>query len=48
MKSLLPALVAGFCFAASAQSAPLAYVANEKSGTISVIDTASDEVVGTI
>ena len=48
MKSLLPALAAGFFLAAAAHAAPFAYVANEKSGTISVIDTATDEVVGTI
>ena len=30
------------------QAAPFAYVANEKSGTLSVIDTATDEVVGEI
>ena len=29
-------------------AAPFAYVANEGSGTVSVIDTASDEVVATI
>ena len=34
--------------AASASAAPFAYVANEKSGTISIIDTAVDQVVGTI
>ena len=32
----------------SAVSAPFAYVQNEKSGTVSVIDTATDEVVGEI
>src|SRR6266481_9833698 len=34
--------------ALSAWAAPFAYVPNERSGTISVIDTASDEVVATI
>ena len=34
--------------AAAAQAAPFAYVANEKSGTLSVIDAATDEVVGEI
>ena len=38
-----------WCIAASlAQAAPFAYVTNEKSGTISVIDTVSDTVVGEI
>lgn len=31
-------------FAATASAGPLAYVPNEKSGTISVIDTATDRV----
>ncbi|MFN7277874.1 MAG: beta-propeller fold lactonase family protein, partial [Betaproteobacteria bacterium] len=48
MKRLLPALAAGFFCALQAAAAPLAYVANEKSGTISIIDTATDEVVGSI
>ncbi len=34
--------------ALSAWAAPFAYVPNERSGTISVIDTASDEVVATV
>ena len=29
-------------------AAPLAYVSNEKSGTISIIDTATDQVLGEI
>src|SRR5690606_28846858 len=33
---------------ARAQDAPLAYVSNERSGTITIINTATDEVVGTI
>ena len=32
--------------AAHALAGPLAYVANEKSGTVSIIDTALDRVVG--
>src|SRR5690242_17508598 len=35
-----------FCAAAAAQ--PMAYVANEKSGTVSVVDTAADKVVAEI
>src|SRR3954462_11539942 len=34
--------------AASAGAVPVAYVPNERSGSISVIDTAKDEVVATI
>ncbi len=40
-----------FCAAqifSSAWAAPFAYVPNERSGTVSVIDTASDQVVATI
>ncbi|HYS74879.1 MAG TPA: hypothetical protein VEM38_02160, partial [Burkholderiales bacterium] len=40
-----------FCAAqifSSACAAPFAYVPNERSGTVSVIDTASDQVVATI
>lgn len=36
---------AALCLAGSACAAPFAYVPNEKSGTISVIDTATDTVV---
>ena len=43
------ALLAGATLSVSvALAAPLAYVPNEKSGTISVIDTAKDEVVAEI
>jgi YVTN family beta-propeller protein len=48
---MMIAPVAGFLalmLAAAAQAAPFAYVANEKSGTLSVIDTATDVVVGEI
>ena len=31
-----------------AQNAPLAYVSNEGSGTVTIIDTATDQVVGTL
>src|SRR5438477_7365001 len=34
--------------ALSAWAAPFAYIPNERSGTVSVIDTASDEIVATI
>ena len=34
--------------AASAAAQPIAYVANEKSGTLTVIDTARDVVIGEI
>jgi YVTN family beta-propeller protein len=43
------ALLAGVTLSASAAlAAPLVYVPNEKSGTISVIDTAKAEVVAEI
>jgi hypothetical protein len=45
MKGSLPAVMAGFFVATAAFAAPFAYVPNEKSVTISVIDTATDEVV---
>lgn len=45
-------IAAGFALgpgvAAAALAAPFAYVGNEGSGTISVIDTASDRVVDTL
>ena len=45
--SCLAAIVAaGFC--ATSMAAPVAYVPNEKSGTISVIDTETDSVVAEI
>ena len=36
------------CLAAGAQAQPFAYVPNEGSGTVSVIDTRSDQVVAEI
>ena len=46
---LLFSLVASLALCAgAAQAAPFAYVPNEKSGTISVIDTATDTVAGEI
>src|SRR3954470_4368364 len=47
MKRPLSALFAA-CLFSTALAAPFAYVPNERSGTVSVIDTASDEVVATI
>lgn len=44
----LAAALAGALFAVGAAAAPFAYVPNQKSGTISVIDTASDTVVKTL
>lgn len=44
----LPALAAIAFFCAHVAAAPFAYVPNQKSGTISVIDTASDTVVRTL
>lgn len=41
--TLLTSLLASVCFTAFAQ--PLAYVPNEKDGTVSVIDTTTDEVI---
>lgn len=41
---LIPALL--MLLATAASAAPLAYVSNQKSGTISIIDTGSDTVVG--
>ena len=44
--SLLAIVAAGFC--ATSIAAPFAYVPNEKSGTISVIDIETDSVVAEI
>jgi len=41
-------LVAALFASGSALAAPFAYVPNEKDGTISVIDTATDTVTGTL
>src|SRR5438270_2513747 len=46
--SLLVTLVYLFVSAVPAAAAPLAYVPNEASGTVSVIDTGTDRVVRTI
>ena len=37
--------LAGISMAVSCAAAPFAYVANEKSGTLSIIDTANDELL---
>ena len=42
------AMFAATCLCATSMAAPFAYVPNEKSGTISVIDTESDSVVAEI
>jgi YVTN family beta-propeller protein len=41
-------LAVALCVAGAAGAAPFAYVPNEKSGTVSVIDTATDGVTATI
>src|SRR5437016_14358524 len=41
-------LVLALACLTQARAAPFAYVPNEKSGTVSVIDTANDQVVATI
>lgn len=41
-------LLALLALAADAGAAPLAYVSNQKSGTVSIIDTATDTVIGEI
>ena len=45
---LLGTLLAGLILPASGLAAPFAYVPNEKSGSVSVIDTATDTVVRTL
>src|SRR2546427_2333508 len=40
--------ILALAFLSLARAAPFAYVPNERSGTVSVIDTASDRVVATI
>src|SRR5829696_7382206 len=42
------ALAAVFCGCSARPRGPLAYVTNERDGTITVIDTATDEVFSTI
>ena len=37
-----------FAFAGLTEAAPLAYVPNEETGTISIIDTEKDTVIGDI
>ncbi len=44
----LSALLAVACFCAPSIAAPFAYVPNEKSGTITVIDTETDTVVAEV
>ena len=46
--AFLTAALAAGCASMPERTAPLAYVPNEGSGTISIIDTASDTVVGEI
>src|SRR5256886_5942026 len=41
-------LILALACLSQARAAPFAYVPNERSGTVSVIDTASDRVVGTV
>jgi YVTN family beta-propeller protein len=41
-------LVLALCGAAAASAAPMAYASNEGSGTVSVIDTATNRVIATI
>src|SRR2546430_16291635 len=41
-------LILALACLSQARAAPFAYVPNERSGTVSVIDTASDQVVATI
>ncbi|MEO5559556.1 MAG: beta-propeller fold lactonase family protein [Dokdonella sp.] len=45
---LVTAVISGAVFPASTSAAPFAYVPNQKSGSISVIDIARDEVVRTL
>ena len=45
---LLPALLAGLILPAGVLAAPFAYVPNEKSASVSVIDTATDTLVRTL
>src|SRR2546427_5040803 len=40
--------ILALAFLSLARAAPFAYVPNERSGTVSVIDTASDQAVATI
>src|SRR2546423_12991000 len=40
--------ILALAFLSLARAAPFAYVPNERSGTVSVIDTASDRVVATV
>src|SRR5258708_26461013 len=47
LRRLAPLILALACLS-QARAAPFAYVPNERSGTVSVIDTASDQVVATI
>ena len=42
----LPSTVSPAMAQGAAPAAPLAYVSNEKSGTISIIDTRTDQVLG--
>jgi YVTN family beta-propeller protein len=48
MKTLAGTLASALFLAAHAGAAPFAYVPNEKSGTLSIIDTETDTVVRTI
>src|SRR5207253_10160689 len=41
-------LILALACLSQARAAPFAYVPNERSGTVSVIDTASDQVVATV
>ncbi len=41
------AIAVSFCFAMAASAAPLAYVSNEGSASVSVVDTGSNAVVAT-
>src|SRR3954468_18103824 len=44
----LAALIAAATFSGTVFAQPFAYVPNEKSGTVSIIDTATDKVTGEI
>ncbi|MEO7755136.1 MAG: hypothetical protein ABIS07_01065, partial [Dokdonella sp.] len=46
--ALATTVLSGALFPAPARAAPFAYVPNQKSGSISVIDIARDEVVRTL